>query len=281
MARPTIEPVTAANLAEFSAFLHLHLNATMDAAQWQRALQPGWPGGGDNHGYLLRDNGQIVGGIGALYAERPLGGRRERTCNITSWCVLDSHRQHSMRLAMTVIGQPGLHFTDFSPTAVVGGTLRFLKFQPLDDRQLVLPNLPGPGTGKVLHRTTDIEQVLAGDALQIWRDHCGYPWLHHVLVGRPGQWCHVIYKRRMFRRLPAAELLHVSHADRLAPHRGRLARHLLGRGLLLTLVEQRLYGDPPRWCKVRSGFNQKLFRSDTLAAPQVDYLYSETMAMDL
>lgn len=281
MARPTIEPVTAANLAEFADFLHQHLNAAMDVAQWQRALQPGWPGGGDNHGYLLRDNGQIVGGIGALYAERPIGGRRERVCNITSWCVLDSHRQHSMRLAMTVVGQPGLHFTDFSPTAVVGGTLRFLKFQPLDDRQLVLPNLPGLGGGKLLHRAADIEQALEGDALQIWRDHRGYPWLHHVLVGHPGQWCHVIYKRRVFKRLPAAELLHVSQVGQLAPHRGRLARHLLGQGLLLTLVEQRLYGDPPRGARVRSGFNQKLFRSDTLAALQVDYLYSETMAMDL
>ena len=282
MARPTIEPVTAANLGEFAQFLHQHLNAGMSPPQWQQALQPRWPGADQgNHGFLLRDEGRLVGGIGALYAERQLGGRTEVSCNITSWCVLGTHRQHSMRLAMAVVGQPGFHFTDFSPTQIVGGTLRFLKFQPLDEGQLVLPNLPWPIRGRVLHRAAEVESALGGTPLQTWRDHAVFPWLHQVLVGVPGAWCHVIYKRRVFKRLPCAGIVHVSDGVLFSQSWPRLSRHLLARGLLCTQVERRLVGTPPRPHAVRTGFNQKLFRSETLQPAQIDALYSESVGMDL
>jgi hypothetical protein len=282
MARPTIEPVTTANLPEFADFLHRHLNPGMSPQQWQQALQPQWPGGAQgNHGFVLLDGGQVVGGIGALYAERQTAGQTARFCNITSWCVLDSHRQHSMRLAMAVVGQPGFHFTDFSPTQIVGGTLRFLKFQPLDDAQLVMPNLPSLGAGKVVHRSRDIESVLSADLLQCWRDHSAFPWLKHVVVGRPGAWCHVIYKRRVFKHLPCASVVHVSDGTLFSQHWPALSRHLLSRGLLSTQVEKRLVGTPPRLHAVRTGFNQKLFRSDTLLPQHIDSLYSESVGMDL
>src|SRR5687768_11679904 len=114
--------------------------------EWQRSLRAPWSGAADhgNFGYLLRDEGQVVGGIGAFYGDRVIRGRRHRTCNITSWCVLDSHRQQSTRLAMALLGQSGLHFTNFSPTTVVAGTLKFLKFKELDGRRAVVFNLPWP-----------------------------------------------------------------------------------------------------------------------------------------
>ena len=77
-----------------------------------------------NHGFAIRNTaGRMVGGIGAIYAERIIRGRPERFCNITSWCVLDEYRSHSMRLAMALVSQPGYHFTDLSPTTIVAGSL--------------------------------------------------------------------------------------------------------------------------------------------------------------
>ena len=97
-----------------------------------------------NNGFLIRHEGRIVGGIGAIYAERLVRGRTERFCNITSWCVLDAFRAQSMRLAMALTGQPGFHFTDLTPTEVVSKTLQFLKFKPMNERQAIWPNLPWP-----------------------------------------------------------------------------------------------------------------------------------------
>lgn len=283
MARPTIEPVTDANLPEFASFLHRHLNARMSAEEWRAGLGRHWAGERPNYGFLLRDEGSVVGGIGAYYADRQIGDRVEKVCNITSWCVLEPYRQQSMRLAMAVLAQPGYHYTDFSPTAVVAGTLKFLKFQPLDETQVVALNLPWPAVGglRLLHRADEIEAALEGSALQVYRDHRDFPWLRHLLLGRPGAWCHIVYKRRVFKRLPCAAILHVGDPAVLSDGWRRLSAHLLARGCVTTHVERRMIQRRPWPSALRSGFNAKVYRSDSLRPEQIDYLYSETMALDL
>lgn len=282
MARPHIEPVTDASLDEFAQFLHENLSRDQSPAQWSQRFRTSWIDPQPNYGFVLRDEGRIVGGIGAIYAQRILGGKEERFCNITSWCVLDAYRQQSMRLAMAVIGQPGFHYTDFSPTKVVAGTLQFFKFRALDDRQAVLFNLPGIAlSSRVLTERRAIEAALQGEALRIYRDHADFPWLRHVLVGRPGDWCHVIYKPRRFKRLPAAGIIHLSDGAAFCRHFRRLAGHFLARGMVTTHVECRRLPQLPWPSAVRSGFNPKMVLSTTLKNEDIDYLYSETVALDL
>src|ERR1700674_1447757 len=200
MPHPTIEPITDSSLPEFATFLNAHLASERSPEVWVKCLRASWSPSRPNYGFVLRDSGQVMGGIGAYYADRLIRGRPERFCNITSWCVLDAYRRHSMRLAMAIVGQPGYHFTDFSPTTVVGGVLRFLKFRPLDERQAVILNLPWPSfNGQLLHRPGDIASALRGEALRIYRDHTDFAWLRHVLIGTRDGWCHVIYKRGRFK----------------------------------------------------------------------------------
>ncbi|EHR71977.1 hypothetical protein BurJ1DRAFT_3162 [Burkholderiales bacterium JOSHI_001] len=284
MARPTIEPVTDVLLPDFARFLHEHLMPSRSPQEWAAGLSTNWCTDAPNHGFALMDEGRIVGGIGAYYADRLIDGQPERFCNITSWCVLESHRQQSMRLAMTVVGQKGWHFTDFSPTQVVAGTLQFLKFKPLDERQVVGLNLPWRSWGgpRCIADPDAIDAALAGTPQQrVYRDHRGFAWLQHVLVGHPGQWCHVVYKRRSYKRLPSAHLIYASDPAMLRQGWRALGGHLLARGLVSTHVEFRLLGETPWPSAVRSGFNPKLFLSNTLQPGQIDYLYSESVALDL
>jgi len=282
MAKPIIEAVTDATLDEFAEFLHQHLSQEQSAAQWADRFRAAWPGNRPNYGFVLRDAGNIVGGIGAFYAERKIRGQLEKTCNITSWCVLDAYRQQSMRLAMSVIGQPGYHFTDFSPTKVVSGTLQFFKFRPLDERQAVLLNLPSLfQKGQVLDQRAEIEAALDGPQLQIYRDHADFPWLQHIVLGQPGDWCHVIYKRRTFKGLSAAGVIYLSSGAAFCKYFRRLGSHLLARGVISTHVECRFLPHLPWPSAVRAGFNPKLYLSQTLQDGDIDYLYSETVALDL
>ena len=283
MARPLIEPVTSESLGEFAAFLHQHLNPALSVSDWQLALSHHW---GDeprpNHGFVLRDEGRVVGGIGALYASRVIGDRLRKVCNITSWCVLDDYRKQSMRLAMMLTEQPGWDFTDFSPTEVVGGVLRFLKFAPLDERQTVLLPLPWLfASGSVIREPDKIEAQLQGVALRQYLDHKDFPWLNHLLVGEGRDWCHVIYKRGQFKGLPAARVIHVGSPELLARHWRRLALHLLARGFASVHIETRKAPADLWPSRIRSGFNAKVFRSPDLGHNEVDYLYSESVAMNL
>lgn len=283
MARPTIEPVTDATLMEFSQFLHTHLEGSRAADEWARGLRNNWAADRPNYGFVVRDEGQIVGGIGAYYADRLIGGQPVKLCNITSWCVLDAFRQQSMRLAMAVISQSGYHFTDFSPTKVVGGTLKFFKFKELEEGVAVILNAPNWRQIGVqaLFNPTEIQTALPASDLKIYQDHAIYPWLRQVVIGKPGHWCHVIYKQGVFKGVPSATILYLSDRKIFSQSFGRLATHLLMRGMVSTHVECRFLDEIPKPFKIRTGFNHKLFLSSSLAPDDIDYLYSETMALNL
>ena len=282
MAQPLIEPITTEALPEFAEFLNANLQGSRSKEAWIAGLKRVWGMEAPNHGFMLKDEGKIVGGIGAYYAARLINGNTEKTCNITSWCVVDAYRKQSMRLAIAVVAQEGYHFTDFSPTKVVGGVLRFLKFRPLDERQAVMINLPWMSHNlKLLTRSADIENTLSGNGLQIYRDHAVFPWLNHVLVGIPGSWCHVIYKCMTFKGLPAARILFLSDRDAFDRYFRRLSVHFLLLGIATTHVEYRFIHRPSWPYVIRSGFNAKVYLSSTLDDGDIDYLYSETMALDL
>ena len=158
----------------------------------------------------------------------------KKFCNITSWCVLDNYRQHSMCLAMTIINQEGYSFTDFSPTKVVGSTLQFLKLVPLNEEQVVILNLPWLPLSrhKVLQNADDIKKSLRGNALTIYEDHAPFPWLKHVLIGKPNQWCHVIIKKRTFKGFPTASIIYLSDKELFGQYHYQLSTYLFLNGYL-------------------------------------------------
>jgi len=282
MAKPVIEPITEQTLPEFAAFLEANMPVSRTAEDWVAGLQANWSISRPNYGFLMRDEGKVVGGIGAFYADRIIHGQAERFCNITSWCVLDSHRKYSMQLAMNIVAQTGYHFTDFSPTKIVAGTLQFFKFKAMDETIAVIPNLPLPSfSGSVLTDPLEIERSLTGEMLNIWQDHAKFPWLQHVIVGQPGDWCHIIFKRSRFKGLPCANVIYISDGASFNCYLTRLTAYLFWLGMMSTHIERRFLDKVPRLAFIRSGFNAKQFLSASLSPLDIDYLYSETVALDL
>lgn len=282
MAKPTVEPITEESLPDFAAFLEANMPAKRSAKDWISGLSANWMAVRPNYGFLLRDEGKVVGGIGAYYADRVIRGQMEKFCNITSWCVLDSYRKFSMQLAMSVVGQAGYHFTDFSPTKVVAGSLQFLKFKALDEGVVVIPNLPVfPFFGCVLTDPNEIERTLSGAMLKVWRDHSNFPWLRQLVVGGPNGWCHVVYKLGRFKKMACANIIYLSDGDLFSQYLNRLRGHYFWQGIITTHVERRMLGCLPKLSRVRTGFNPKQFLSTTLEPADIDYLYSETVALDL
>jgi hypothetical protein len=286
MILPTLEPIRDEDLPEFCRFLRENLSRARSAEEWAKAFAQDWYPSKPNNGFLIRHQGRIVGGIGAIYAERPVRGRLERFCNITSWCVLDAFRAQSMRLAMAVAAQPRFHFTDLTPTEVVSKTLQFLKFKPMNERHAIWPNLPWPlvrlGGIRVLSDPAQIGRLLAPDDAKAYRDHCHLPWLRHLAVGLTDAWCYVVWKRTRLKGITGAIIIALSDAELFLRYRMALSSYLLvHHGLLYTRVESRLLPRLPTLCIELSGYRGKVFKSDTLTAADMSNLYSELVALDL
>ncbi|MGB5337771.1 MAG: hypothetical protein WBO06_01620, partial [Gammaproteobacteria bacterium] len=270
----------------FCLFLTRNLSNVRTADEWASAFRQHWGIEKPNNGFMLRVDGKIVGGIGAIYSQRPVRGKPERFCNITSWCVLDQYRSQSMRLAMALTSQPDFHFTDLTPTEVVSRTLQFLKFKPMNERQAVWPNPPWPFSVfagvRVITDANVIEKVLSPEDARVWLDHRHLPWLNHLAVGRPGDFCHVVYKKTRLRGLPGAFVLGFSSPGQLVKYRNALGNHLLFKhGLVFTRVESRLLTRVPRPSIELAGYRSKVFRSATLNEADISNLYTEIVALDL
>ena len=285
MPLPSLHPITDQDLAPFCRFLRANLNDRIPLDDWVAAFQRPWLADKPNNGFLIRDDdGHIAGGIGAIYSGQLIDGRIERLCNITSWCVLEKYRAQSMRLAMAVVSQPGYHFTDLTPTDVVAGSLRFLKFKAMDPTVLLLPHRPWTGTQgmKVIDDPTTIEDRLPEAALRNWHAHRDLPWLSHAMVGRDTDWCHVVYKTVRVKKMRCAKILGLSDPELWLRGHGAFGRLLLmQRAMVGSWVEQRLLPKRPQGALTLAGYKSKMFRSGGLEEAQISNLYSELTALDL
>jgi len=287
MALPKIEAIRDEDLLEYCAFLNAHLNPKITAGVWAAAFSQDWGVTKPNNGFLIRDNkGAIAGGIGAIYATYPVRGRLEQFCNITSWMVLEAHRTQSMRLAMALVSQPGFHFTDLSPTAVVEQSLRFLKFKPMNEARTVLFNLPLPhqrlAGARVVRDITHFEMVLDTASAKVFRDHKNFPWLRFCAVGQGNEYSLVVYKRATLKKLPSAEIIGFTNPDVFLRYLPLLGCHFFSFGMVTTRVESRLLPGRPVWPHIEiSGYRNRVFRSDVLTEADIQNLYSEHVALDL
>jgi hypothetical protein len=275
-----VKPITDADIQPVAEFLRNDMGSGVSAADWRRAMSPPWDFEQPNHGYLMRENGRVVGAYLALYSERMIDGRLQRICNLGTWCVKDEHRASGLRLQRSLLRQRGYTFTDLTPNPTVVALNRRLGFATLDTARALVPNMPWPVRSRgvrVVDTPHEIDGLLSGRDQTIYRDHAATA-AHHVVLAKGDRSCYVMFRRDLgrFKRFPYfASILYVGDPDLFRDCALHFYRYLLlRRGIPLTLAELRVVlRRPPR--SVIVGGPTKMFLSDGLQPEQIDYLYSE------
>ena len=227
-----------------------------------------------------------MGVLCAIYSDQLIDGRMEKFCNPHSWCVLDDYRNSGISLVLQLLKQRGYHFTMFTANARVTEIFLGLRFRRLDDRMSFAPNLPAPwsrGGDRFLESNPErIAACLDGPLLKDFDAHRDISWLNFAAFGQKGDVCLVVYKRRRWRRLPCAWILHVSDTGAMARHGDLLRHHLLvDRGLPVSAIEDRFLANQPALRLRTRRRRPKLVFSRTLSDSRVRDLYSELVALDL
>jgi hypothetical protein len=279
-ARVEVRPIAEADVPAVAEFLHAHLNERVPASAWARALDVPWAADRPNAGFMLVADGEVVGANLAFYSQRG----RERFCNLGAWCVVEEHRFHALSLLKALLAQDGYHFTDLSPSGNVVGLNERLGFEFLDTETALVPNLPWlsrPGRDTVSSDPALIERTLTGPELEIYRDHAGAAAARHVLLVRDYEHCHVIFRKDRRKGLPLfATVLYASNPELLRRMAGPFARHLLLRHRVAAqLLERAVVAHRPRLAFGVSAPRRKMFKSQTLTAARIDYLYSELVCL--
>src|SRR5579863_502257 len=102
---PELRCVLQSDVAAVCAFLGKNMHRGMTADQYRPLFSYPWLADKPGMGYILEEDGQIVGFLGAIYSCRRVSGRMERFCNLTNWCVLPEYRNESLKLLFAVLGQ--------------------------------------------------------------------------------------------------------------------------------------------------------------------------------
>ena len=273
-----VEPITDADIPAVAEYLQAGFSPGPSAAEWQRVMTPPWDVEQPNHGYLLRDDGRVVGVYLALYSERVIDGRPRRICNLGAWCVASEHRATGLRMLRSLLRQRGYTFTDLTPNGTVVPLNTRLGFAPLDTTTVLVPNLPWPTRSRgvrVVDTPTQIDEMLSERDQTIYRDHAATA-VRHVVLAQGDRRCYVVFRRERRKRVRLfAFILYVGDPDlfrECAPHFYRYL--LLRHGIAATLAEVRVVGDRPARSVFVTG-TPKMYLSEDLKSAHIDYLYSE------
>lgn len=278
-----LRPILAEDADAVAEFLHSHLNQNVSAAQWRALFDPPWRAEAPNHGFQLRTATGIVGVYAAVYSDREIDGELRHFCNLAAFCVLDSHRLHSLRLLRALTGQKGFEFTDLSPSGNVVALNERLGFVQLDTATMLLANLPAfprPGV-TVTSDPSVIASVLTGQDAQVYTDHRDAQAARHSVCVAGDSYGYVITRKDRRKGLPLFSTVLYAGGDIELVRRAwpQIRAHLLvSQHTLATLVERRVL-DLDRGHHLKSP-RAKMFKSRAIGADHVDYLYSELTLLE-
>lgn len=268
-----------AEIGEICEFLTTHMDPSLNKDRFRNLFTYPWMADKPNLGFVLEVDGRIAGFLSTIYGDREVNGRMERFCNLSSWCVLPEHRNHSLSLLSAAHREGDFVFTNLTSRPAVEKISLALRYQVLDTYKLfafpgthlsTLFRFPWP---KLLFRPEQIQPLLAPRHQQFLRDHLGTR-CRHILLCRGKRYCYIIWIRRVKKSIPFCELLFVSDPELLRDHFElvKLAICLRGMAFLLAVDERLLGRRMPLLYPYR---RVTLFKASRAGRMDIDNLYSE------
>ena len=269
-----------------AAFLHTHMNQRFSVEQWQQILTTTWLEQVPNYGFALLDSEQrVVGAICALYSRQWLNGEWRSMCNPHTWCVLPEYRKSSISVVLATIKQAGYHFTMFTPNQSGLEIFAYLRFKPLDKGLRWLPNLPLPTFRRqteVIGNEQAIQNLLPAHDWQVYQDHKALDGVFSLVVQAGQRGLLLLMKRQKFKRTQSVQFMYVSDYSLMATYWKSIRKHLLLRfGFVFSRVEERFLPAGFNFNGIRAEGHQRFYLSDQLRPEDIQYIYSEMVAMRL
>jgi GNAT superfamily N-acetyltransferase len=279
----TVRPAGADDIDAVCDLLHDNMSARIGKDRWRNLLDYPWRPADADRGRVAVDGDRVVGFLGLVYADRPMGGRTHRFCNICAWYLLKEYRGRGIGrlIQLDSVADQGVTYTILTATEATGRAFGSSGFQVLDRERYIVRRAPGSGGNlDVVENIPTIETLLDPWERKIMRDHRPYN-VRHLLFRSGGESCYLIIQvKRKGEDIDYFEVMHANDRRFLARHAKALANALLDSDRAVFAFDKRFLDEPapfesetmrlPRW-----------FRSGTVNRSEIDHLYSEIVLLDL
>jgi GNAT superfamily N-acetyltransferase len=283
-----VRPVDSEDIEAICDFLHVNFSSRISKGSWRNLLDYPWRPHDGPRGLVVLDAGRVAGVHGLICAERQIGGRSERFCNLSAWYLLPAYRGRGLGEALLreALGSTDVTYTNLTATAAAAQAFRKRGFEILDDERYLVRRRSRPATAATVLREVGPQHAAEGLRLgmggqQIWRDHRGLN-LRHVLFESDGAECYVVLSvKKKGADITYCEVLHASDLDVLGDQTQTFADHLLTSDEAVLAVDRRFLLKAPPTAEIEPIRLPRLYRSDRVARVQIDHLYSEIVLLDL
>ena len=263
-------------------------NPTITREDWQSLFNYRWKAPDDPLGFVLEDNGEIVGYLGAICSRRVIAGRQEKFCNITSWVTDKNHRQQAIMLLTPILKLRDYTITNQTPAKHIHPLFTKLGFQELERKRIIL--FPFPEFKRLIapsgfRATTDknlIAKILKGPDATIFKDHlplrCG-----HLLIHSKETYSYAVFTKTKGRKYHFSHVHYISNKPVFFANLNKVRFHLLkANRTLFTMIDSRFAGDVKiSRSRLAEWAMPTLYKSATLKPGQIDNLYSELILLHL
>lgn len=282
---PRVRPMAPADMDQVCRLLeHGFAPSGIKARQWTRLLDHPWASDWGERGWVLEAGNEIGGFLGTVWAERTIGGKSGRVCNLSSWYVRPEYRGWGMTLLTAAVEHGGdATWTSFTPGPTSRAAFDATGFTEMQSHRIVLPPLLHAGTllrsrPKVTTDPVAVRELLDDGQRRVFDDHAPYDCLQMV-VSQGAAHAYLVVKRRGVRRVPYSEILHCSAPDLLARHLERVKLAILRRQRTVFLTaDARLFPVRPRGVLASK---YTCIRSPLFGAEEMDKLYSELVLLPI
>lgn len=242
-------------------------------------------------GWMLVDGDEVVGFLSTILSERMIRGETVLLCNMSNWIVKREYRAHSLALHARVLADKSVTVTNLSPTPQVLKLQEKLGFTPMDKSERIILPVVTPRTFmdrcEIVTKAGAVEAALEGERLRFFRDH-QLPFNHHILLRTPLGDCYIMMNRTSKKicgnwRLPFARVHHIGAPDIFVRYLEKLVVRLAASLKVVAMIvdDRMLCGAVPWHSFMRpDGERTAAFRSERLAAEDIDGLYTEAVRLN-
>lgn len=272
-----LKPATAEMFEQvYSTLLHPH-DPEVPKDRWWNIFSQTWNDGGNGHvGYVLEDEGEIVGFLGLLFSERYIAGSVEPFANVTSW-IARNGRGRGATLLFPLRDLRSHTITNLTSSPEAYRVFRRFGFEVLDTHYRIIPTVQPRRSRRwsVTEDESEIVGVLGENDLRVYHDHA--PYVRQLVAADSSRYCYLVYSTVRRRGIPVAKIHHFGDAgaaDAALPDIGRFLFRT--HGILALDCDARLVGRMEEsWSIRRKLAVPRLYRSGSVAPEEISELYSE------
>jgi fatty-acyl-CoA synthase len=291
---PVIRSADRADIEPLCRFLQRGFSR-VPPDSWRCLFDYSWLVDKPDLGLVLTIGSEIVGFLGAVYAQRKIGKETGLVCNHTSWYVVPEYRGWGADLLATVIRNDSVSFTALTPGPSARPMLEALGYSELTRRKIAMPPLLHFETLRERAPVISFDREAVRGSLdrehqRVFDDHAPYECLQ-CFVHTDLDCTFLVVKRRVggnaqirklfptTTRIAYSEILYCSNPPLLARHIERVKQAIMRRQRTLLLVcDECLLPDRPRGLPFEA---PAFYKSSQFGATELDKLYSELVLLPI